>query len=82
MLVARRIEVMRVTCGVTATAVAEAVGMTKQDYSKKVRLRGSSFDNMELSLIADFFSRLRSKPLTGWPFVDEAVSDLIDSSRR
>ena len=73
---------MRVSCGMTASAVAAAVKLTPADWSKKVRLVQSSFTNEELGRIADFFSQVTGRPLLGWPFVDETVSALLESHRR
>jgi hypothetical protein len=78
-LIARRVELMRVACKVTASAAAAAVGLSPPAWSKKVRLEDSSFTNEELGRIADHFAALTGRRLVGWPFVDEAVSALLDA---
>ena len=81
-VVARRVESMRVACKLTATQVAEAIGIARTAYSKKCRLEASSFTNEELGRLADFFSKQTGRLLIGWPFVDEAMSALLESHRR
>ena len=73
---------MRVACRLTATQVAEAIGIARTAYSKKCRLEASSFTNEELGRLADFFSKQTGRLLIGWPFVDETMSALLESHRR
>lgn len=81
-LIARRVELMRVSCKLTAQAAAEGVGISRAAWSKKVRLEESSFTNEELGRIADYFARLTGRKLVGWPFVDETVSGILDTKSR
>jgi hypothetical protein len=81
-LIARRVELMRVACKETAASAAAAVGLSAPAWSKKVRLEDSSFTNEELGRIADHFAEVTGRRLVGWPFVDEAISSLLDAKRR
>ncbi len=81
-LIARRVELMRVACKVTAMAAAEGSGIPRASWSKKMRLDDSSFTNEELGRIADYFATLTGRRLIGWPFVDEAISGLLEPRAR
>lgn len=73
---------MRVACKLTAQAAAEGAGIPRSSWSKKVRLEESSFTNEELGRVADFFASVTGRRLVGWPFVDEAVSEMLDAKPR
>ena len=73
---------MRVACKVTAMAAAEGSGISRAAWSKKIRLEESSFTNEELGRTADYFATVTGRRLIGWPFVDEAVSGLLDPKPR
>ena len=79
--IALRIERMRVEARVLAKEAAGACGLTEPQWSKKMTHKGSSFSIPELGRIADYFSRVTGKRLTGWPFVDATVSELLDQLR-
>jgi hypothetical protein len=81
-MIARRVELMRVACKLTAQAAAEGAGIGRAAWSKKIRLEDSSFTNEELGRIADFFATVTGRRLSGWPFVDETVSALLDGRPR
>lgn len=77
-----RVERMRVACRVEPADIYRAIGMKQSAWSKKWRSATSSFTVTELGAIADYFSGLTGRALTGWPVVDAEVSDLLDALRR
>ena len=74
-----RIARMRVACGVEPADIYRAIGMSQSAWSKKWNSTASSFNVQELGAIAEYFSKLTGKPLTGWPIVDVEVSGLLDT---
>jgi hypothetical protein len=74
----------------TQEAVAEGIGISRQNYVNKTTLQagreGWSVDQAEA--VAEYYRRVTGRRLTAWPFVDEQQSsdfdqllDIVDSRR-
>lgn len=81
-VIAARVESTRARHQIPVKEIAGAIWPHQDEprftWYKKTNRRDSEFDNAELGLIADYFSRRLSKKLIGWPFIDEDLSDLLE----
>ena len=77
--VTRRIASMTYATGKSGKEVAGAVDIEQSQWSRKLANSTSTFTVHELGRVADYFSRLTGRRLTGWPFLDETVSEILDS---
>lgn len=68
-----RIERRRAERGVTVKALCDAIGIEHYDYSRKIRLKGSSWTILEISRIADHLDAP-----TGWPFLTDELAEMVD----
>lgn len=74
-LISARITQRRKQLGIEAKEIYAAMGLEKWDWSRKLRLDGSSFTIEELGKIAEI---LYPEGGTGWPFIDAALSEFLD----
>ncbi len=70
--IAARIDKRRRQRGLSVRAMCETVGLQRWDWSRKVRLDGSSFTLDEIGRIADV---LEAPP--GWPFLPEEIGEMV-----
>jgi hypothetical protein len=74
----------------TQEAVAEGIGISRQNYVNKTTLQagreGWSIDQAEA--LAEYYRRVTGRRLAGWPFIDEQTSanldrllDMLDSQK-
>jgi len=80
LVINERVERLRLDLGLSKQEIAEAIGLTPQAWSHKMRLQQSSFSIGELGRLADLATTKLGRPYLAWPFLDPELAAVLEKA--